>query len=94
MGGHSFIRVRWIHASLDDPVELWSELDQERFEVRKVEIWQNGRTGFASPDQHSEGTMLSEKPVPRLDAIAADPQFEPTEISKLEFEQCWRANVR
>jgi len=51
MNGYSYIRVRWLHNHPDDPVELWSELDSERFEIRKVEVWHDGRVGFASRDR-------------------------------------------
>jgi hypothetical protein len=32
------IVVTWHHQHPDEPVELFSELDDERFEVRKVEV--------------------------------------------------------
>jgi hypothetical protein len=94
MGQLSYLRVRWHHSSPDEPVELWSELDAGREEVRKVEIWRDGRVGYASFDEQAGGTRLGEVAVPSLDEIAADPQFEPEAISQAEFEECWRANVR
>jgi hypothetical protein len=93
MSGNSYIRVRWLHNHPDYPVELWSELDAERFEVRKVEFWRDGRVGFASREREVGGTVLGTVPVPSLAEIAADPEFEPQQISELEFEKCWRANV-
>jgi uncharacterized protein DUF6881 len=94
MSGASYIRVRWLHDHPDDPVDLWSELDAERFEVRKVEIWRDGRVGFASRGRESGGTMLGTVATPPLSEIAADPEFEPEEISEVEFERFWRAHVR
>ena len=41
------IVVTWHHEKPDNPVELFSELDDERFEVRKVEIFRDGRKCFA-----------------------------------------------
>src|SRR5258705_13531981 len=41
-----YIRVRWKHALPDEPVELLSELDSESWEVRKVEVFRDGRLGF------------------------------------------------
>ena len=40
------------------------------------------------PDGQKEfgGLFLSPEPVPPLSDIAADPQFEPVEITQLEFE--------
>ncbi len=63
-GGMTYIRVTWSHTRDDEPVLLLSELDAERWEVRKVEV------------------------LP-IDDIRADPQFEPTEIGRSEFEQVW-----
>jgi len=31
--------------------------------------------------------------VPSLEEIAAEGEFEATQISKLEFEKCWRSKV-
>jgi hypothetical protein len=94
MSGYTYIRVRWLHDHPDEPVELWSELDDQRFEIRKVEVWQDGRVGFASRERESGGTTLGTAPTPLLAEIAADPEFEPEQISELEFEKCWRGNVR
>lgn len=94
MSGYSYIRVRWLHNNPDYPVELWSELDTRRFEVRKVEVWQDGRVGFASREREAGGTLLGTVPVPPLAEIAAIPEFEPQQVSELEFENCWQANVR
>lgn len=94
MSDVSYIRVRWLHASPDEPVELWSELDAARDETRKVEIWADGRVGYASAESVSDGTILGECPVPAMEEIAADPQFQPEIISRSAFEECWSAHVR
>ena len=93
-GGPHHMRVRWVHSSIDEPVELWSELDQQREEVRKIEIWSDGRIGYAFDDVEVGGTRLGESSIPQLNEIAADPQFEPEAISRSDFEKCWTANVR
>ena len=89
----TYIRVRWLHSLPDEPVELWSELDADRRELRKVEIWADGQIGYASADSESGGTKLGERSVPSLEDIAADAQFRPEVISQLCFEDCWVANV-
>ena len=75
-------------------MELWSELDERREEVRKIKIWANGRVGYAFDKVETGGTRIGEAPVPQLDEIAADPQFNPEAISEFDFEECWTANVR
>jgi hypothetical protein len=93
MPTQSFIRVRWLHSSANDPVDLWSELDADRFEVRKVEVWADGRVGYAATRRAVGDTRLGLEPVPPLEVIAADPQFMPEEISEREFNEFWSSKV-
>lgn len=85
------LRVTWIHRHDDDPVELLSEIDGDRREVRKVEVFGDGSMGFAGPDEAVGSTMLSVVPLPAVDEIAADPQFRPRAIGRAEFEAAWQA---
>jgi hypothetical protein len=62
-------------------------------QVRKVEVYADGHVGYAGPGEEHGSTWLGEKPVPPLDEIAADPQFEPRAIGRDEFEKVW-ANRR
>jgi hypothetical protein len=34
-----YIRVKWIHSLPNEPITLFSELDDDRYEVRKLEIF-------------------------------------------------------
>jgi uncharacterized protein DUF6881 len=38
-----YVRVGWKHQHPAEPVALYSELDDNRFEVRKIEVFRNGR---------------------------------------------------
>ena len=42
-----YIRLYWTHDRRDMPVWLISELDDENWETRKVEIWRGGAKGYA-----------------------------------------------
>lgn len=86
-----YLKVRWIHDSLSDPVLLMSELDSDRYEVRKVEVYADGRMGFASADRESSGTILGEKPIPPVTEIASDPQFIVEEFDRDSFEHAWHS---
>jgi hypothetical protein len=91
----TYLRVAWKHQLPHEPVILYSELDDNRFEVRKVEVFRNGRCGYASPEQASGGTKLGIVAIPELSEIAKDPQFDPVEIGQEEFEAAWaRRDVR
>ena len=89
----AYLKVRWIHENPNDPVLLMSELDADRYEVRKVEAFADGRLGFASADHSSDETVLGEKPVPPASDIATDPQFIVEEFGAEEFERAWLAAV-
>ena len=86
----TYLRVLWKHSLADEPVELLSELDERRFEVRKVEVFRGGHKGYAGHTESGRGTRLSLEPVPCMTDIASDPQFLPEEISREEFDLAWQ----
>ena len=88
-----YLRCRWKHSFPDEPILLYSELDDERWERRKVEIFADGRANYADSDQESGDTRLGLVPVPTFGEIAADPQFDPAEVSREEFESVWNDAV-
>ena len=82
-------RVLWRHSFPTEPVVLYSECDDQGWEVRKVEVFADGTMTFAGEQESTGSTGLGEVPVPPLAEIAKDPQFEPTAITKEEFEVIW-----
>jgi hypothetical protein len=84
-----YIRVGWSHENPAYPVLLYSELDRDSWEVRKVEVYSDGRMGHAAHNSACGGTKLGIVPTPPLAEIASDPQFDPAEISAEEFESIW-----
>jgi hypothetical protein len=88
-----YIKVTWNHSSPDSPILLYSELDDERWETRKVEIFRTGPPGYADRTTSTGDTGLGLEPVPPLAEIAEDPEFEPCEISASEFEGIWTKAV-
>ncbi len=92
--GFTYVRVRWLHSLPDEPVDLWSELDADRFETRKVEIWASGKVGYAGLGQEIGSTRLGLEPLPSEAEIERDPQFKPQQVSAEDFEQVWSQNVR
>ncbi|MDN7682998.1 DUF6881 domain-containing protein [Burkholderia cenocepacia] len=84
-----YIRVKWIHTIPSEPVWIYSELDSSRWELRKVEVYADGTMGFADRAKSVGGSSLSIEPLPPLAEIKVDPQFEPVEIAKEEFEAVW-----
>lgn len=86
----TYIKVIWLHRFENEPVELLSELDADRMEVRKIERFRNGTLAFAGPGIAVGSTQLGEEQVPSLEEIASDPQFQPSEIDPDTFEHAWR----
>jgi hypothetical protein len=86
-----YIKVRWIHSDPDEPVWLYSELNDDMWEIRSIEIFPDGTKGFADDAEAVGTTKLSIEPLPSLKDIASDPQFIPEEITHQEFEGAWAA---
>jgi hypothetical protein len=84
-----YIDVRWLHQFKYDPIRLVSELDADNFETRKLEFFRDGNIGFADENGNSFGVELGEVPVPALDEINSDVQFDGVEISEAYFEKIW-----
>lgn len=84
-----YIRVRWRHNNSNEPELLYSELGADRCEVRKVEVWADGRRGLADQTTELGETRLGVGPLPPLEEIAADPEFELEVIEAREFESEW-----
>jgi hypothetical protein len=89
-----YLFVRWIHDEDAEPVELYSELDEAGWEIRKVERWRDGQFGYAGPDGCQGSTRLGEVPVPEIVEIIADPQFDAKGIGRSVFEDVWDAARR
>ncbi|MDB4743556.1 hypothetical protein OAF98_03640 [Planctomicrobium sp.] len=85
----NYLKCIWIHDSEDDPILLYSELDDNRMETRKIEIFRNGSNGMADANHSTNGTQLGIEPLPTIEVIESDPQFEPTDIPQQEFESVW-----
>jgi hypothetical protein len=90
----NYIKVKWKHSLPNEPVCLYSELDAKRWEARKVEMYRDGTCGYAGAAESGGATRLGEAPIPPLTEISCDPQFEPVEITKEEFERVWSKRKR
>jgi hypothetical protein len=85
-----YLKVDWHHDSSYDPCILLSELDEDRMEVRKVEIFKDGVANWADASGNSGDTQLGMEPIPSIEEIGSDPQFTPKSIDRQEFEASWR----
>ena len=86
-----YIRMRWIHDHRNMPIWLICELDDQNWELRKIEIWRDGAKGYADRANSYGGTGLGSVPIPPFHEIAELRQFELEEISRPAFEAEWDA---
>jgi len=84
-----YLKVEWLHSNDQYPILLFSELDEDRMEIRKVEQYRDGKVGFADHEGATCNTQLGIEPLPFIEDIAADPEFLPTRITRKEFEEVW-----
>ncbi|MBF9239988.1 hypothetical protein I2I05_21535 [Hymenobacter sp. BT683] len=82
-----YLNVQWRHEAPNYPVEIWSELDADRFETRKLERYATGAWKCWSTAQ-PEG--LGTVPVPALATIQEAEEFTAQEIDRATFEQVWK----
>ncbi|PKV82652.1 hypothetical protein [Streptomyces sp. TLI_146] len=86
----SYVKVRWDHEFTEEPVDIFSELDDDRYEVRKVEVYREGRLDWADSSRETGTTFLGEVPFPDLQEINSQGEFHAEPITVAEFEAVWR----
>jgi hypothetical protein len=89
----SYLKVYWHHDLPDEPVELYSELDDDRWEIRKIEIFRDGRCELADQAQLTGALTIGEAPIPLFEEIAEQVEFSPFLIDASEFETVWQRAV-
>ncbi len=89
----SYVRVEWVHDFQDEPRFIYSELDDERYEMRKIEVFKDGSMTKVSTDNPESGsTSLADQSMPSLEEINADEEFHAQEISAVEFNALWNSS--
>ncbi|WP_226646126.1 DUF6881 domain-containing protein [Microbulbifer variabilis] len=86
----SYIYSKWHNSPENCPVEFYSELNSDRFETRKVEIFKDGSLGFASQKASSKTTRLGIAAVPPIAEIANQAEFDIKTITPQQFEAKWK----
>jgi hypothetical protein len=85
----TYLRVTWIHQHTDEPVVLFSELDDQRMEMRKVEVFRDGSIGWACAAGARGKSRLGEVPIPSLHDITLQAELQPDVIGVQDFERIW-----
>jgi len=89
-----YVFVTWTQNDRSMPSAVYSEIDAARREVRKVEVFADGRYGFASSAASRPPTQLGLDAVPPLSEIARDRALETRKGTAAEFEAMWQKATR
>jgi uncharacterized protein DUF6881 len=87
-------KVVWHHASPDDPVLLYHDVGGGLWELRKVEVYADGRMDVADAESQTGTTWLSDQALMPLQEIRAQREFESEAVSATEFDAIWNAAMR
>lgn len=84
-----YIDVIWHHSDPAYPVRLVFELDENRWERRKLEFYSDGRVGMASAAGTTLDTALGLEPIPSIDEINHDREFTAKAMEPCAFQALW-----
>ena len=85
----SYSHVVCTDAGEDEPFEYYDELDAERWSIRCVRKYRDGRLEAFSYASENWREVMPDAPIPPVVTINEDPQFSAKEISRPEFEDMW-----
>jgi hypothetical protein len=83
-------------SDLSLPIASYSEIDVGNWEVRRVDVFVDGSSGYAAQDVQAGSKGLCELPLPPLDEMPDAPNapYLTTEITVEEFELVWTRAVQ
>lgn len=81
-----YVKWRWFHSFLDEPVLIFAELDDDRWLLREVAVFSDGRREY----QDGRGTVLSEMPYDSNAEINAADEFQIEFIEEKVFAAEWK----
>ena len=91
------VKIVWEHHHKDEPVVFYLELDKDRYNTRKIEVFRNGQIGFACDNIEVGGARLVEGPFPSIEEeneLNKGNDWGETvvtyQISHEEFELLWK----
>ncbi|OBA61085.1 hypothetical protein A5780_20145 [Nocardia sp. 852002-20019_SCH5090214] len=85
------VKVRWSHCDPDEPEYFYSEIGKDRYETRKVQIYKDGHTDWATAASETGKAFLAEAPFPSIAEISSEPDIQAWEIRRQEFESAWES---
>ncbi len=85
-----YLLAEWTHQEEDEPYLIYSEMDEERRETRRVEFYRNGITFSYGGERGNEGA-LRQQPFPEdlRDLHTPEGELSAREISPGLFYEIW-----
>lgn len=84
-----YMKGYWIHQFEDEPVLYFHEIDEDGYERRRVQFYQNGGFNQVSKELETDDEYLSPALIPSVEEINEDPQFRAEWINESSFEEIW-----
>ena len=85
-----YILLEWFHDIEDEPYLIYSEIDNQRYETRKIEVFKNGTCLRCGEEILNSSIDLADIAFPEnIDEINRDKQFHAKYITKKDFEKFW-----
>ena len=85
-----YLLAEWTHQEEDEPYRIYSEMDEERRETRRVEFYRNGITFSYGGERGNEGALRREPfPEDLRDLQTPEGEFSAREISPGLFYEIW-----
>jgi hypothetical protein len=84
-----YVKLGWLDQDPAQPILMFSEIDDDRWEIRKVEVFRDGYLGYADKHSSTSSTGLGLEPLAPLEIFAQAKDFSPSEITQQEFEEVW-----
>jgi len=85
-----YFTVHWFHSlGNEEPRIFYSEIGDDRYELKKIEVYDDGSFGMARGNFSFGGTELGDQPTPPLEEINGDTEFKAGTITPEEFEAVW-----
>ncbi len=85
-----YIQLEWFHDVAEDPCIIYSEINGQRYEVRKIAAFKDGTYMKCNEEMINSQIELADVPFPvNLEEINQDKQFYAKYISKEEFQEKW-----
>lgn len=85
----TYVKVRWHHDDDADPIVLFHEIGEGQRELRRVELFEDGRLLRSDKVEPDAPVSLSVEPLPSIDEIRTQLQFSVVEIDAAGFNAVW-----